>query len=128
MLKGVKGVQGYGRGRKAGSLRRSPRRMENMKTHFQVQSVDLAVSAADELSHQSFDVQCFLLKILALFSSRVTKSLKVGSSSGKRPSADTEKAKRSRKASGSEDTIKPTECPSSCKDSIPADSVKVEKL
>lgn len=72
-------------------------RCKSMETHFQDDSARLAVSAGEELLQRSSDVQRSLGKSPALFSSRVTKPLDVGSSS-KSPSASVKKTKKPRKA------------------------------
>lgn len=99
-----------------------------MGIHFQVEPTRLAVRAEDDSSRQSSDVQSFLGKSSALFSGRVAKALDVGSTSSKSPSADTEKARKQRKAWGSMGAKKPTEGPSSGNKNIDINSFQADVL
>lgn len=59
---------------------------KKMEAHFHVKSARLSVSTRNESLSRSSDAQSFLRKRSALFNSRVTKALGVGSSSSNSPS------------------------------------------
>lgn len=75
---------------------------KKMKSHIQIESAHLALSAGNELPRRSFDVQGSQRERPALLSSRVSKALDVRSSR-KRPSSGGKKVERQRKASDSKD-------------------------
>lgn len=74
-------------------------RSKELETHLQVPSATLVEWARNGLLRQSTNVQGFLDKSSALFSSRVTQALDVGKNSGKISSAGAKKTKKRREGS-----------------------------